>query len=73
MTQVAQGALTMIGLNTPHPSVYWNGFTVPNITAVRVEWENDEQQVKLHVSRLEPIHEVMQLAGISVKPERRHE
>jgi hypothetical protein len=53
MTQITQGSLTMIGLNTKTPSVFWNGHLVPFITGIRVEWEDDEQRVKLKVSEIE--------------------
>jgi hypothetical protein len=73
MTQVTQGALTMVGLNTDKPTVFWNGGIVPGVTAIRVEWEDDEQRVRLTVAGFDPIHTSLQNAGITVKQERRHE
>ena len=73
MTQIAQGALTMVGLNTDHPTIFWNGGIVPGVTGIRVEWEDDEQRVRLTVAGFDPIHTSLQNAGITVKQERRHE
>lgn len=63
----------MVGLNTPAPTVFWNGQPVPGITSIRVEWEDDEHRIKLTVHGFDPIHTTLQDAGISVKQERRHE
>jgi hypothetical protein len=73
MTQTAQGALTLMGLNTPTAQVFWNGIAIPNITSIRTDWELDEQRVKLKVSMDDPIHDALRAAGISVKKERDHE
>lgn len=63
-----QGALTMVGLNTAKPTVFWNGGIVPGITGIRVDWEDDEQKVKLKVSEIDPaIQAAMLVAGITVK------
>ena len=73
MTQTTQASLTMVGLNTNAPQVFWNGAPVLHITSVRVDWEHDEQRIKLHVNAIDPIHDELQAAGVMVKLERRHE
>lgn len=50
MTSVVKGNLTMIGLNTDTPQVFWNGKPVTGILGVKVDWEKGERQVKLRVS-----------------------
>jgi hypothetical protein len=68
MTKIAQGALTMVGLNTDHPTVFWNGGIVPNIVGVRVDWEDDEQRVKLRVKHMDmTLYQAIVGAGISVR------
>ena len=68
MTQIAQGALTMVGLNTDHPTIFWNGGIVPNIVGIRVDWEDDEQKVKLKVTDIDPATQAaMIVSGITVK------
>lgn len=70
----AKGSLTMVGLNSPAPSVFWNGKPVPNITAVRVDWDNEEQRVKLKVSDIDPALQAELLAaGLMVRKEKSHE
>lgn len=64
----ATGALTMVGLNTPSPTVFWNGKPIPGIVGVRVEWENDEQHVKLKVDGTDDaIYAELLVAGIHIK------
>lgn len=48
--QEVQGSLTMIGLNTPTPQIFWNGRPVLGITRIMVDWEGDDQRIKLKVS-----------------------
>ena len=71
MTQTAQtakGSLTMVGLNTPAPKVFWNGELVPGIIAIRVDWELDEQRVRLRVNNTnQAVYAEMLLAGIIIK------
>jgi hypothetical protein len=68
MTQTTQGALTMVGLNTAKPTVFWNGGIVQNVTGIRVDWEDDEQKVKIKVTDMDPaVQAAMQAAGITVK------
>lgn len=45
----AQSNLTMVGLNTPTPQVFWKGQRVPGVTGIKVDWEDDEQRVKLKI------------------------
>ncbi len=71
--QAIQGSLMFIGVNTPTPQVFWNGEEVPNVTGIRIDWESDEQRVKLKVSAELPIHAELRLAGLIVKLENRHE
>ena len=72
--QTTTGSLTIVGLNTPSAQVFWNGALVPNITAVRVDWEDDEQRVKLRVTDIDPALQVELIeAGIQVKKGSRHE
>ena len=73
MTQITQGSLTMVALNTDKPTVFWNGSAVPGITGIRVEWEDDEQKVKLKVTDMElGMLAEMTVAGIAVKIGARH-
>lgn len=68
MTQVVQGSLTLVNVNTPVPEVFWNGKLVPGVIAVRVDCDSDEQRVKLKVSGTdEALYEELSLAGIVVK------
>lgn len=50
MTTITQGALTMVGLNTETPKVFWNGRLVSGVVGIRVDWDADEQRVKLIVN-----------------------
>lgn len=66
----AQSNLTMVGLNTPSPQVFWKGDVVSSITGIKVDWEDDEQRVKIRMSSLGAdlfVIEEMRLAGIVVK------
>ena len=63
-----KGSLTMVGLNTSTPVVFWNGVKVPNVTAVRTDWDMDEQRVKLKVTSMdEEMFQQLTLGGIIVK------
>ncbi len=74
MTQITQGSLTMVGLNTNTPQVFWNGREVPNIISIRVDWEHDENRVKIKVTDIDPaLQAEMLMGGVSVKMEKRHE
>lgn len=71
--QVTQGSLALVGLNTTTPAIYWNGVPIPNITNVRVDWDADEQRIKL---RADPVDAILAAelaaAGISMKKEGKH-
>lgn len=71
---VTKGSLTMVGLNTPSPQIFWNGKPVPNVTAVRVDWESEEQRVKIKVNDIDPALQAELLAGgVMVRKEKTHE
>ncbi len=58
----------MIGLNTDTPQVFFNGVAVPGITEVKVDWEHDEQRVKLRVNGSDDaIYMQLVDAGVTVK------
>jgi hypothetical protein len=65
---LAQSSLTMIGLNTTTPQVFWKGQLVAGITSIRVDWENDEQRVTLRVNTSNPeLYTEMSAAGIKIR------
>lgn len=70
--QTAQGSFVLVGVDTATPTVHWNGAQVPFVTGIRVDWEADEQRIKLKVSALDPLHDELRLAGINVKLEGTH-
>lgn len=49
----AQGNLTMVGLNTLAPQVFWNGAPVEGITDIKVDWDAEEYRVKLKVNNVD--------------------
>jgi hypothetical protein len=58
----------MVGLNTDAPQVFWNGVLVTGITEIKVDWEGDEQRVKLKVVGFDDItYNQLREAGIIVK------
>ena len=64
----ANGALTIVGINTPNVQIFWNGLQVPNIESVRIDWEQDEQRIKLKVTGPDDsIYTEMVASGISIK------
>jgi len=68
MIQSAQGSLTMIGLNTMTPKVFWNGQAVAGITGIKVDWEDDEQRVTLRININNPaLHAEMSAAGVKIR------
>ena len=70
----ATGSLTMVGLNGPNPSIFWNGRPVPNVTSIRVDWDSEEQRVKVKVSDIDPALQAELLAaGVLVRKEKNHE
>ncbi len=70
--QTAQGSLVLVGVDTATPTVHWNGAQVPFITGIRVDWEADEQRIKLKVSAEDASHAELRAAGIAVKLEGAH-
>jgi hypothetical protein len=65
---LAQSSLTMVGLNTTTPQVFWKGQLVTGITSIRVDWENDEQNVTLRVNTSNPeLYAEMSAAGIKIR------
>ena len=73
MTQIAQGALTLVGLNTPTAQVFWNGQPIPGIKAIAVDWEGRDYRVKLKVITMDPAMQVeLMSAGISVQKEKKN-
>lgn len=66
--QIAQGNLVIVGANTQTPHVFFNGLPVSGITGIRVDWENDEQRVKLKVNGTDTdMYNALRAAGIIVK------
>lgn len=64
----------MVGLNSHTPSVFWNGKPVPNITSIKVDWEDDEQRVKLRVTSMDmALYHALVSAGVSVRMGEKHE
>ena len=64
----ANGSLVIVGLNTSNAVVFWNGIEVPNITSIRVDWEQDEQRIKLKVTGSdEAMYAEMLANGIHIK------
>jgi hypothetical protein len=71
MIHATQGSLTMVGLNTSSPQVFWNGKAVPGIVAIKTEWEDDEARVKLKVDGADDaLYMELVAAGIVVKKEK---
>lgn len=69
----AKGRLTMVGLNTATPQVFWNGEAVPGVTSIKTMWEEGEQQVKLRVKgTADALYMALVSAGIVVKKENPH-
>lgn len=68
MTQVTQGSLTLVNVNTSAPEIYWNGTLVQNIISIRVDCDRDEQRVRLKVSHMdEGMYSMLSNAGIVIK------
>ena len=69
----AQSNLTMVGLNTPTPQVFWKGQRVPGVTGIKVDWEDDEQRVKIRITdgwnmvSDQQVLDEMRAAGIMIK------
>ena len=68
--QITQGNLVLIGVNTPTPQVFFNGALVQGVTGIRVDWENDEQRVKLKVNGTDhTTYQALLAAGVHLKME----
>ena len=66
MTKTVQGSLTMVGLNTESPDVFWNGVKVANISAIKVDHHEGVNRVVLTIPEESVIAE-MREAGIIIK------
>lgn len=69
MLQTAQGSLTMVGLNTDHPKIFWNGVLLSGITSVRTDWEDGEKHVRLKLGGVisAALEAEMAASGITIK------
>ena len=68
MTVTVKGNLTMIGLNTDTPQVFWNGKAITGLLGVKVEWEKGERQIKLRVNGADDaLYMELVSAGINIK------
>jgi len=66
--ETAKGSLTMVGLNTETPRVFWNGNEILEVTHIRVDCDADEQRVKLKVSSMvDALYAELTAANITVK------
>lgn len=66
MTTSAVGSLTMIGLNTGTPKVFWNGTEVSGIVGIVVDNDADSKRVVLKVKE-DALFAEMQAAGITIR------
>ena len=64
--QITQTSLTMIGLNTNEPQVFWNGLKVDGIVGIAVDNDADSKRVVLKFNE-DPMLAEMQAAGITIK------
>jgi hypothetical protein len=64
--QITQTSLTMIGLNTNEPQVFWNGAKVEGIVGIAVANDAETQRVILKISE-DPLLAEMQAAGITIR------
>lgn len=64
-----QGTLTMVGLNTPTPQIFWDGKELLGILSIRVDCDDDEQRTKIKVTDYadDALVAEMQAAGITIK------
>ena len=66
MTNITQGSLTMVGLHTSTPTVFWNGAEVKGLTGIKVNNINGVQLVVLTLAE-DPVLAEMQQAGIVIR------
>jgi hypothetical protein len=72
--EIVQGSLTMTGLNSDAPKVFWNGHPVLGILEIKTEWEQDEHRVKLKVNGTDDsLYMELVAGGIIVKKVVGHE
>lgn len=64
----ASGNFMIVGINTTSPSFYWRGVKIPFIVRAHINWENDDQKIKLVVVNMETdlLNELVS-AGITIK------
>lgn len=62
----AQGSLTMIGLNTDEPKVYFNGQLVPDVLAINVVNNETTQSVALKLAET-ALNADLIAAGIQIR------
>lgn len=69
MLQTAQGSLTMVGLNTANPDIFWNGAKIQGITSIRTDWEDGEKRVRLKLGGVisAELEAEMVASGITIK------
>lgn len=64
-----QASLTMTGLNTERPQIFWNGRELLGILSVRVDCDEDEQRIKIKVNSAadNALVAEMLVGGINIK------
>ena len=66
--QTAKGALVLLDAHLNTAQLFWNGQPVVGVTSIRVDWENDEQRVKIKVSAGDAAQiAALRTAGLMVK------
>lgn len=66
--QSATGSLVLVDIHSATPQVFWNGQKIESIVRVRVDWEADDQRVKLTVTSMPPeLLTALTAAGIVIK------
>ena len=66
MTKTVEGSLTMVGMHTDAPAVYWNGIKVEGLSHIKVENGAGLSRVVLTVPE-NPMFVEMQQAGIIIR------
>jgi hypothetical protein len=66
MTQVTQGALTILNAHTATPTVFWNGIKVEGVQALDVDVDPAHSRVRITLTEDPRIVE-MQAAGILIR------
>jgi len=65
--EAVKGNLTMVGLNTLDPKVFWNGGQLLNIIDIHTSWDSEEPKISIRVSADSDTASIMRLAGIKIK------